>query len=130
MNNGMTASRHGSHPRRIRHCGSVLCLTGPGARGMASPSCGYAVAWHFTRVHGHVQAIITRTSLHAAVGPASKHTEPGIASQLNQSEHRLAAWLTSLERRVNPNIAAVAPANKLARIAWAVLTRGETYGPA
>ncbi|MGF6757994.1 IS110 family transposase [Paraburkholderia sp. GAS42] len=57
------------------------------------------------------------------------HGARGVMSRLNRSKHRLAAWLTSLERRVHPNIAAVALANKLARIAWAVLTKGEIYRP-
>lgn len=51
-------------------------------------------------------------------------------SRLNRSRHHLAAWLTALEARVHPNIAVVALANKLARIAWAVLTKGEIYRPA
>ena len=44
--------------------------------------------------------------------------------------HRLGAWVSSLERRVHTNVATVALANKLARIAWAVLVRGEPYRPA
>ena len=37
------------------------------------------------------------------------------------------AWLRNLKARVHSNVAAVALANKLARIAWAVLTRKESY---
>jgi len=36
-------------------------------------------------------------------------------------------WLTALRRRKMPLVAAVALANKLARIAWAVMSRGETF---
>lgn len=36
-------------------------------------------------------------------------------------------WINDLVRRRNANIAAVAVANKNARIAWALLVRGETY---
>jgi transposase len=39
-------------------------------------------------------------------------------------------WLASLLGRSHVNIAAAALANKNARIAWALLTRGETYMPA
>ena len=39
------------------------------------------------------------------------------------------AWLTQLTVRAHPNIVAVALANKLARMAWAVLAKGETYRP-
>lgn len=52
-----------------------------------------------------------------------------------RSVHRLAnrsrlpfrAWLDSLDARAHPNVVAVALANKLVRIAWAVLTRNEPY---
>lgn len=44
--------------------------------------------------------------------------------------HRLGVWVSGLERRVHTNVATVALANKLARIAWAVLARGEPYRPA
>lgn len=55
-----------------------------------------------------------------------------------RSVHRLAnrqrlpfrAWLDALDARAHPNIVAVALANKLVRIAWAVLTRSEAYRPA
>jgi transposase len=39
----------------------------------------------------------------------------------------LGAWLRGLAGRVHKNVAIVALANKLARIAWAVLHRGETF---
>ncbi|NHN77705.1 IS110 family transposase, partial [Azotobacter chroococcum] len=38
-------------------------------------------------------------------------------------------WLRQLVCRRNPNIATVALANKNARIAWAILSRGEGYRP-
>lgn len=41
----------------------------------------------------------------------------------------LGAWLAQLTSRTHYNIAGVALANKLARIAWAVLANGETYRP-
>jgi transposase len=36
-------------------------------------------------------------------------------------------WFEQLLRRKSARLATVALANKMARIAWAVLTRGETY---
>lgn len=36
-------------------------------------------------------------------------------------------WLARLLERKRPKVAAVAPANKMARIVWAVLVRGEPY---
>jgi len=42
---------------------------------------------------------------------------------------RLSAWLADLTLRTHYNVADVALANKLARMAWAVLTTGEVYRP-
>jgi transposase len=42
----------------------------------------------------------------------------------------LSAWLSQLAIRSHHNVVAVALANKLARIAWAVLAKQETYRPA
>jgi transposase len=41
----------------------------------------------------------------------------------------LRAWLAQLASRTHYNVAGVALANKLARIAWAVLAKGEVYRP-
>lgn len=42
---------------------------------------------------------------------------------------RLSRWATEVMRRRGPNVAAVALANKMARIAWVLLARGERYQP-
>ncbi|AWC26099.1 IS110 family transposase (plasmid) [Aminobacter sp. MSH1] len=39
-------------------------------------------------------------------------------------------WADGLKDRAHVNVAAVAMANKMARIAWAILTKGERYRPA
>jgi 3-dehydroquinate dehydratase len=39
----------------------------------------------------------------------------------------MGAWITSLEKRAPRNVLIVAMANKLARIAWAVLSTGLDY---
>jgi transposase len=39
----------------------------------------------------------------------------------------MGAWMTALETRVPRNVLIVAAANKLARIAWAVLSSGQDY---
>jgi transposase len=46
-----------------------------------------------------------------------------------RERHRFGEWLDALERRAHHNVAATALANKLARIAWAVLARKEDYRP-
>ena len=45
-------------------------------------------------------------------------------------DDRLSRWVASLAQRRHPNIAAVALANKTARIAWAMMRTGEDYQPA
>jgi transposase len=45
------------------------------------------------------------------------------------SKYGLARWLTSTAQRLHKNVLAVALANKLARITWAVLHRGSPYEP-
>jgi transposase len=41
----------------------------------------------------------------------------------------IGAWLDALDARAPKNVVVVAMANKLARIAWAVLSSGEPYRP-
>lgn len=41
----------------------------------------------------------------------------------------IGAWLDGLDARAHKNVVVVAMANKLARIAWAVLSGGEDYRP-
>ena len=41
----------------------------------------------------------------------------------------LGTWIENIASRKHHNVAAVALANKMARIAWVVLARGETYRP-
>ena len=48
---------------------------------------------------------------------------------LNRSRHGLGRWLDALEQRRHANVVTEALANKLARIAWAVLRHAEPYRP-
>jgi hypothetical protein len=41
--------------------------------------------------------------------------------------HGLKRWLEAAKRRLHRNVLAIALANKLARIAWSVLSRGRTF---
>jgi transposase len=41
----------------------------------------------------------------------------------------IGAWLDALDLRAPKNVVVVAVANKLARVAWAVLSSGEDYRP-
>ena len=42
---------------------------------------------------------------------------------------RLSRWVINLLERRHPNVVAIALANKIARIAWAIMTKGENYNP-
>ena len=42
---------------------------------------------------------------------------------------RLSRWALALAERSHPNVAAIALANKLARVAWAMLRHGTNYEP-
>ena len=56
----------------------------------------------------------------------------GARAVLQQSAKQssgLSTWLAQLTARTHRNVAAVALANKLARMAWAVLAKNEPYRP-
>jgi len=56
----------------------------------------------------------------------------GAGAVLQQSAKQssgLSAWLAQLTSRTHRNVAGVALANKLARVAWAVLAKNEKYRP-
>jgi transposase len=55
------------------------------------------------------------------------HGARSLVKHLHRENHELGLWITQLELRAHKNVVAVAVANKLARIAWAVLARGDLY---
>lgn len=57
------------------------------------------------------------------------HGARSVCLHLHRQRHALGRWIDALERRAHKNVVAVALANKLARIVWAVLTRGVPYQP-
>ena len=52
-----------------------------------------------------------------------------VMQQRKKQSSGLSAWLSQLPSRTPRNVAAVAFANKLARIAWVVLAKNEQYRP-
>jgi len=58
------------------------------------------------------------------------HGARSVLARVKRDEHSFGEWLNKLEGRVPQNVAVVAMANKLARIAWAVLTSGKVYSGA
>jgi transposase len=57
------------------------------------------------------------------------HGARSLVQHLRRDKHTLGGWITQLEQRAHRNVVIVAVANKMARIAWAVLARQETYRP-
>jgi transposase len=57
------------------------------------------------------------------------HGAHAVLQQRAKQSSGLSEWLGKLDSRVHRNVAAVALANKLARMAWAVLAKGERYRP-
>ena len=57
------------------------------------------------------------------------HGARAVVSQAKHREDRLSQWVTSISKRSHPNVAAVALANKTARMAWAMLRNDANYDP-
>jgi transposase len=55
------------------------------------------------------------------------HGARSVCLHVNRTRHAWGNWITDLKNRKPSNIATVALANKLARIAWSVLHRNEVY---
>jgi transposase len=57
------------------------------------------------------------------------HGARAVVSQARHREDRLSRWVTGIATRRHPNVAAVALANKTARMAWAMLRNETDYDP-
>ena len=55
------------------------------------------------------------------------HDARSVMARTNRDRHRFGQWISKLETRSHRNVVGVALANKLARIAWAVLNGGVPY---
>lgn len=55
------------------------------------------------------------------------HGARSVQHRVARDQHAFGEWLSQLESRTSSNVAGVAMANKLARIAWVVLNRQEPY---
>jgi transposase len=55
------------------------------------------------------------------------HGARSVVMQMERNPSALGKWLTDLSERKHRNVTVVALANKMARIAWALLTRGTHY---
>jgi transposase len=57
------------------------------------------------------------------------HGARSVIAHAKHRDDRLSRWVTGLAKRRHPNIAAVALANKTARMAWAMIRKDEDYNP-
>ena len=57
------------------------------------------------------------------------HGARAVVSQAKHRDDRLSRWVTGIAQRRHPNVAAVALANKTARMAWAMLRNETDYDP-
>ncbi len=57
------------------------------------------------------------------------HGVRAVVSQAKHKDDRLSRWVTGIATRRHPNVAAVALANKTARMAWAMLRHESYYDP-
>jgi transposase len=55
------------------------------------------------------------------------HGARSIVMSLNRDNHAMGKWMSQLDTRTHRNVLVVEVANKLARIAWAVLAKEELY---
>ena len=57
------------------------------------------------------------------------HGARAVVSQAKHKDDRLSRWVTGIAQRRHANVAAVALANKTARMAWAMLRNETDYDP-
>lgn len=57
------------------------------------------------------------------------HGARAVVSQAKHRDDRLSRWVTMIAKRSHPDVAAVALANKTARMAWAMLRNDSNYDP-
>jgi hypothetical protein len=57
------------------------------------------------------------------------HGARAVVSQARHRDDPLSRWVTDIAKRRHPNVAAVALANKTARMAWAMLRNETNYDP-
>ncbi len=55
------------------------------------------------------------------------HGARSVVARATHKDDRLSRWVTNIATRKHPNVAAVALANKTARMAWAMLRNETNY---
>ena len=57
------------------------------------------------------------------------HGARAVVARAKYKDDRLCRWVTNIANKKHPNVAAVALANKTARMAWAMLRNETDYDP-
>ena len=57
------------------------------------------------------------------------HGARAVVARAKHKDDRLSRWVTNIANKKHPNVAAVALANKTARMAWAMLRHETDYDP-
>ena len=94
-------------------------------RGVARPSCP---GQYSTEVRGSRWSNSKRGNVY--LRKILIHGARAAVQRIKRDRAPIGAWLDALDLRAHKNVVVVAMANKLARIAWAVLSSGEEYKPA
>jgi len=74
-----------------------------------------------------VKPVAWERSVNGVTGACAKCSYMGIVNWVKHKDDKLSLWIKSLQKRMTPNKVNVAVANKLARIAWAVMTYQVEY---
>jgi transposase len=129
--------------KKEENCRRLLTIPGIGplTATALTASVGNATAFHKSRDLAAWLGLVPRQ--HSTGGKArllgiSKRGNPylrrlfihggrAVVARVKRENHKFGSWLDQLEARSPRNVVVVAMANKLARIAWAVLTRGQVY---
>jgi transposase len=112
---------------------SMLVMKTPGPEAFRSPR--HFAAWIGLTPKDHSTAGKTRLGVITRAGDEALRSllvvgATSVIQQVRKGRGHPSPWLVELLKRKPPKLAAVALANKVARIAWKMMVSGEAYNPA
>ncbi|MGB8744585.1 MAG: IS110 family transposase [Pseudolabrys sp.] len=112
---------------------SMLVMKTPDPKAFRSPR--HFAAWIGLTPKDHSTAGKTRLGVITRAGDEALRSllvvgATSVVQQVGKSRGNPSLWLIELLKRKAPKLAAVALANKIARIAWKMMVSGEAYNPA
>ena len=132
-------SRADERCRRLDEVMGVGALTASAVVAHAGDGSGFASARHFAASLGLVPRQYSTGGKPRLLGISKRgdkylrtlliHCARAALRCADKRTDRLSRWAVAVERRRGKNVAVVALANKLARIVWALLSRGTRYQP-